>query len=202
MTEWITDFIAEMGYIGIAILMFLENLFPPIPSEVIMPLAGFTAAGEDLSLAGVLIAGTVGTLAGALFWYFVARQITEERLRGWLDRHGRWLTLAPGDVDRVQKRFHRNQRWAIPIGHLIPGIRTLISIPAGLFAIGLLRFVILTSVGGGVWTSALGLAGFALGRRFREVEAYVGPASAAIMAALVVYYIYRVAAYRAVETDR
>lgn len=196
MTEWITDLIAQLGYVGIALLMFLENLFPPIPSEVIMPMAGFTAAGGELSLAGVLIAGTVGTLAGALFWYFVARRVTEERLCRWLERHGRWLTLAPGDVARVQKRFRGNQRWAIPVGHLIPGIRTLISIPAGLFAIGLFRFIILTSAGGGVWTSALGLAGFALGRRFREVEAYVGPVSLAIMAVLAAYYAYRVATYR------
>lgn len=196
MTEWITDLIAQMGYFGIALLMFLENLFPPIPSEVIMPMAGFTAAGGELSLAGVLIAGTLGTLAGALFWYFVARRVTEARLRAWLERHGRWLTLEPGDVDRVQKRFRRNQRWAIPVGHLVPGIRTLISIPAGLFAIGLVRFVILTSAGGGIWTSALGLAGFALGRRFREVEVYVGPVSAGIIAALAVYYLYRVVTYR------
>lgn len=197
MTQWITDLIASMGYFGVALLMFLENLFPPIPSEVIMPMAGFTAADGHLSISGVLVAGTLGTLAGALFWYFIARSVSEERLRGWLERHGRWLTLAPNDIDSAQKRFHRNQRWAIPIGHLVPGIRTLISIPAGLFAVGLVRFVLLTSAGGGAWTSALGLAGFALGRRFREVEAYVGPASVAIMAALTLYYIYRVATYRA-----
>lgn len=196
MTQWITDLIASMGYFGVALLMFLENLFPPIPSEVIMPMAGFTAADGDLSISGVLLAGTLGTLAGALFWYFVARSVSEERLQGWLERHGRWLTLAPDDLNSAQKRFHRNQRWAIPIGHLVPGIRTLISIPAGLFAVGLVRFVLLTSAGGGAWTSALGLAGFALGRRFREVEAYVGPASVAIMAALTLYYIYRVATYR------
>jgi membrane protein DedA with SNARE-associated domain len=195
-TEWITRLIADMGYVGIALLMFLENLFPPIPSEVIMPMAGFTAADGELSIVGVLIAGTLGTLAGALFWYYVARTVSEERLRGWLERHGRWLTIAPGDVDGVQRRFRRNQRWAIPVGHLIPGLRTLISIPAGLFAVGLVRFVILTSAGGGVWTSALGLAGFVLGRRFRAVEDYVGPVSLAIMAGLVVYYIYRVATYR------
>lgn len=196
MTEWITRLIADMGYLGVALLMFLENLFPPIPSEVIMPLAGFTAADGELSLVGVLIAGTAGTLAGALFWYYVARTVSEDRLRGWLERHGRWLTIAPGDVDGVQRRFRRNQRWAIPVGHLIPGLRTLISIPAGLFAVGLVRFVILTSAGGGVWTSALGLAGFVLGRRFRAVEDYVGPASVAIMLGLVVYYVYRVATYR------
>jgi len=194
--------ISDMGYFGIALLMFLENLFPPIPSEVIMPMAGFTASRGDLSLVGVLIAGTLGTLAGALFWYHVARRVSEDRLRSWLERHGRWLTIAPGDVGRVQRRFRRNQRWAIPIGHVVPGIRTLISIPAGLFAVGIIRFVLLTSICGGIWTSALGIAGFALGRRFSAVENYVGPASVAIMAGLVVYYVYRVATYRKEEARR
>ncbi|MGE3747260.1 MAG: DedA family protein, partial [Sphingomonadaceae bacterium] len=94
MTEWIVQLISDMGYFGIALLMFLENLFPPIPSEVIMPMAGFTASRGDLSLVGVLIAGTLGTLAGALFWYYVARRVSEQRLCNWLERHGRWLTIA------------------------------------------------------------------------------------------------------------
>lgn len=95
MTEWITGLLENMGYLGIALLMFLENLFPPLPSEVIMPMAGFTASGGDLSLAGVLIAGTAGTLSGALFWYGVARWLGEKRLKRWAGRHGRWITLSP-----------------------------------------------------------------------------------------------------------
>lgn len=195
MADWITRLIEQMGYLGIALLMFLENLFPPLPSEVIMPMAGFTAGKGELGIVGVLLAGTAGTLAGALFWYAVARRLGEERLRHWAERHGRWITLSPGDIERIDAWFGRHQHWAVPLGHLVPGIRTLISIPAGIFGMGLVRFVLLTLLGAGAWTSALGLAGYALGSRFEQVERYLGPASTAIMSAILLWYIYRVATF-------
>jgi membrane protein DedA with SNARE-associated domain len=195
MTERITGLIEDMGYLGIALLMFLENLFPPLPSEVIMPMAGFTASGGELSLAGVLIAGTAGTLSGALFWYGVARWLGEKRLKRWAGRHGRWITLSPKDIDALDQWFAAHSRWAVPVGHLVPGIRTLISIPAGIFGMGLPRFMLLTLAGAGAWTSALGLAGYALGSRYEEVERYLGPASTAIMAVILLWYLYRVATF-------
>lgn len=196
MTEWITNLIEKSGYAGIALLMFLENLFPPLPSEVIMPMAGFTASQGELSIAGVLAAGTVGTLAGAIFWYSVAKWLGEERLKRWADRHGRWITLSPKDIDRIDDWFDAHARWAVPLGHLVPGIRTLISIPAGLFDMPPARFVLLTTLGAGVWTSALGLAGYVLGKQYDAVEQWLGPASTVIMAAILLYYIYRVATFR------
>lgn len=196
MTDWITCLIEQMGYLGIALLMFLENLFPPLPSEVIMPLAGFTASNGELTIAGVLLAGTAGTLAGALFWYSVAKKLGEERLKRWADRHGRWITLSPQDIERIDKWFEAHSRWAVPLGHLVPGIRTLISIPAGIFGMSLPRFIALTLLGAGVWTSALGLAGYALGSGYDQVERYLGPASTAIMVAILVWYLYRVATFR------
>ncbi|HEX8415931.1 MAG TPA: DedA family protein [Sphingomicrobium sp.] len=197
MTEWITRLIEQMGYVGIALLMFLENLFPPLPSEVIMPMAGFTAADGELSIVGVLIAGTLGTTAGALFWYGVARRLGEEPLKRWADRHGRWITLSRQDIDRLDRWFEAHSRWAVPLGHLVPGVRTLISIPAGLFHMSLPRFVALTLLGAGAWTSALGLAGYELGSRYEQVERYLGPASTAIMAAIFLWYLYRVVRFRA-----
>jgi membrane protein DedA with SNARE-associated domain len=196
MTDWITGLIEQMGYFGIALLMFLENLFPPLPSEVIMPMAGFTASKSELSIVGVLLAGTVGTLSGALFWYAVAKKLGEERLKRWADQHGRWITLSPEDLEKLDKWFEAHSRWAVPLGHLVPGVRTLISIPAGIFGMGLLRFVILTLLGAGAWTSALGLAGYALGSSYGQVEQYLGPASTAIMAAILLWYLYRVATFR------
>jgi membrane protein DedA with SNARE-associated domain len=196
MTEWITDLIEKTGYPAIAFLMFLENLFPPLPSEVIMPMAGFTASRGELSIAGVLIAGTIGTLAGALFWFFVARWLGEERLKKLADRYGRWITLHPREIDRIDDWFDRHSRWAVPIGHLVPGIRTLISIPAGLFGMKLPAFVLLTTLGAGAWTSALGLAGYILGAKFDSVERWMGPVSTAIMAAIAIYYVYRVMTFR------
>ncbi len=196
MTEWITGLIERMGYLGIALLMFLENLFPPLPSEVIMPMAGYTASDGNLSIVGVLAAGTVGTLAGALFWFTVARKLGEERLRRWAERHGRWITLSPGDIDKLDAWFDAHSRWAVPVGHLVPGIRTLISIPAGIFGMGLTRFVLLTALGAGAWTSALGLAGYVLGSRFDQVDRYLGSASTAIMGAILLLYLYRVVTFK------
>jgi membrane protein DedA with SNARE-associated domain len=200
-TDWITGLIEQMGYFGIALLMFLENLFPPLPSEVIMPMAGFTASDGELNIVGVLIAGTVGTLAGALFWYTVARKLGEDRLRRWADRHGRWITLSPEDIDKLDGWFERHSRWAVPVGHLVPGIRTLISIPAGIFGMGLARFILLTVLGAGAWTSALGLAGYVLGSRFDQVDRYLGPASTAIMGAILLWYLYRVATFKRGKAD-
>lgn len=97
MTEWITGWIEEMGYLGIALLMFLENVFPPLPSEVIIPMAGFTASEGRLSLPGVLIAGTAGTLLGACFWYAVARALGDKRLKRWAGKHAMDHSLTETD---------------------------------------------------------------------------------------------------------
>jgi len=188
--------IEDMSYLGIALLMFLENVFPPLPSEVIMPLAGYTASEGTLSLPGVLIAGTAGTLGGACFWYIVARTLGHERIKRWARRHGRWITLSPKQIEDLEQRFQRLSRWAIPLGHLVPGIRTLISIPAGIFRMDPGRFLFLTALGAGVWTSALGVAGYVLGSKFDEIDRYLGPASTAIMAAILIAYVYRVAKFR------
>ncbi|ALJ13445.1 DedA family protein [Sphingopyxis macrogoltabida] len=196
MTDWITDLVETMGYAGIVLLMFLENVFPPIPSEVIMPLAGFGAADGRYSLPLVIAAGLAGTLLGALFWYMIARRIGDERLRRWADRHGRWITLSGDDIARIERWFCRHGTWAVPLAHLIPGLRTLISIPAGIFAMPPARFLLLSALGAGVWTAALAIAGYLLAERFEGVETWVGPVSTAIMAALFAYYVWRVIRFK------
>lgn len=193
MTDWITWAIEEAGYPGIFFLMLLENLFPPLPSEVIMPMAGFSASEGKLSIAGVLVAGTGGTLAGAMFWYAVARKLGEEGLKRWAEKHGRWITLSPDEIERLDRWFDRHGGWTVPVGHLVPGVRTLVSIPAGVFGMGVIRFALLTVLGAGAWTTVLGLAGYALGKRFEEIDRYLGPASTAILVVLLIWYGYRVA---------
>src|SRR5919112_1303221 len=101
MFEWITGLMNSMGYIAIVFLMFLENVFPPIPSELIMPLAGFTATKGKLSLLGVIIAGTIGSMLGALPLYYLGKTIGEERLKKWADKHGKWLTVSSEDIDKA-----------------------------------------------------------------------------------------------------
>ncbi|MEO0499890.1 MAG: DedA family protein [Pseudomonadota bacterium] len=197
MTDWIEHMIESAGYLGIAFLMFLENLFPPIPSEVIMPLAGYTAArGDGLSLAGVILAGSLGSLLGMTFWYYVGRVVGENRLKAFAARHGRWLTLRPRDIERVDRWFHDGGRWAILVGRCIPTIRTLISVPAGIFGMRLRSFLVLTFIGVAIWDAALAWLGWTLGGDYAAIDRYLGPVSLAIVAAILVFYLYRVATFR------
>ncbi|HEY9578646.1 MAG TPA: DedA family protein [Rhizorhapis sp.] len=194
MADWIARQMQEMGYIGIALLMFLENLFPPIPSEVIMPMAGMAVANGDLNMAGVIGAGTAGTLAGALFWYGLARRLGLERLTRWARVHGRWIALAEDDIEKLNRWFAAHCQWAVPLGHVIPGIRTFVSIPAGIFKMPLLRFILLTLIGAGSWTAALAIGGYALGG-FEQIDRYIGPATTVIISALLGWYIFRVVTF-------
>jgi membrane protein YqaA with SNARE-associated domain len=131
MFDWITGLVERTGYVGIALLMLAENVFPPIPSELIMPLAGFAAAQGELGMAGVVAAGTAGALAGALLWYGLGRWVGLERLKRWAAEHGRWLTVSPDDLDRAAAWFGRHGGAAVLVGRLVPAVRTLISVPAG-----------------------------------------------------------------------
>jgi membrane protein DedA with SNARE-associated domain len=197
MDDWINSLIETLGAAGVALLMFLENIFPPIPSELIMPLAGYAAADGRTSLPLVIAAGVAGTCAGAGCWYSLGRWLGEERLKQWAYRHGRWITLSPDDIERLDSWFEKHGGWTIPVGHLLPGIRTLVSIPAGVFAMRPLRFAALTILGFGIWTGALAMAGWWLGRNFSSVERWLGPVSTTIMAAILLIYIYRVITFRA-----
>ncbi|WP_374549280.1 DedA family protein [Sphingobium yanoikuyae] len=194
MTEWITTIVEQMGYWAIALLMLLENVFPPIPSEVIMPLAGYTAADGGLNIMLVIISGTIGTVTGAAWW--LASKCGERRLKELADRHGRWLTLSASDIDHIDDGFDRHGSWAIPVAHIIPGLRTLISIPAGLFGTSFPQFLILTTLGSAVWNSILAAAGYFLGQQFSAVDRYLGPAGLVIMAAVLLYYLYRVITFK------
>ena len=142
MVEWITAVIASSGYFGIALLMFAENLFPPIPSELIMPFAGFVAARGDLHPVGVVAAGVTGSLLGAIPWYLAGRWLGGERLKRLADRHGRWLTASRQDLQRAEDWFNRYGWLAVLLGRLVPAVRTLISIPAGATRMPLPTFMI------------------------------------------------------------
>ncbi|MHB9880868.1 DedA family protein [Pacificimonas sp. ICDLI1SI03] len=193
MTDWIQTLISDAGYAGIALLMFLENLFPPIPSEVIMPLAGYAAAqGNDMSLFGVIIAGSVGSLIGMTFWYYVGLWVGEETLRRVAIRHGRWLTTSTRDLDRIDRWFERGGRWAVMIGRCVPTIRTLISVPAGIFAMPLRQFLPLTFAGVFIWDAALAWLGHRLGSDYAVVDRYLGPLSIAVIGLMLIVYIWRV----------
>jgi len=171
--EWITSVIARFGYAGVAALTFLENLFPPIPSELVIPLAGFVAAQGDLRLRWVIVMGSVGSLAGATVWYEVGKRVGEQRLRKWVARHGRWLTLSADDLDRAQHWFQRHGAAAVFFGRLIPGVRTFVSLPAGFSSMPLVPFLIYSALGTAMWTAALAYAGVVLQANFLLVGDYI-----------------------------
>ncbi|MBS7457062.1 DedA family protein [Coralloluteibacterium stylophorae] len=196
MFDWITDVIANLGYIGIALLMLLENLFPPVPSEVIMPLAGFVAARGDLNIVGVVVAGVAGTVAGTLPWYWLGHRFGEKGLHWMARRHGRWLTLSEDDADRAVQSFRRHGVLAVFLGRLVPAIRTVISAPAGVAKMPLAKFLFWTTLGSALWATALALAGYFLQSQYEKVADYMDPVSKGVLVLIVLAYVYRVVTFR------
>lgn len=196
MFGFIERIIGSAGYPGIALLMLLENVLPPLPSELIMPMAGFVAASGQLNLVGVIIAGTLGSVVGALPWYYLGKVLGRERLKQWAGRHGRWLTLAPADVDKANDWFEKHCGKAVFFGRLVPAVRTLISVPAGLFGMSLRRFLTYTTLGSALWTTALAYAGFSLRDNYEQVAHWLNPATNVIVAGIVLVYLYRVVTWR------
>jgi len=174
----------SLGYLGIGLLMFLENIFPPIPSELIMPLAGFTAAQGELSFAGAVTAGIAGSVLGQLPLYYLGRLAGEERLKRWADKYGKWLTVSHEEIERAKGWFDQHGGKAVLICRLIPGIRSLISIPAGMAQMNLVTFLLYSTVGMGVWALALAWLGLVLGQNYELVSQYLGPVTYVVIGAL------------------
>lgn len=181
MIAWITQTIDALGYWGIGWLMLLENVFPPIPSELIMPLAGFTVAQGKMALVPAIAAGTVGSILGALPWYALGRWVGEVRIARWLDRHGRWLGLSRADLARSHRWFVHHGHQAVFLGRLVPGVRTLISLPAGLEAMPIAPFLLYSTLGSGLWVIFLTGAGYLLGDRYELVAKYLGPVAKIVL---------------------
>ncbi|MBQ5946678.1 DedA family protein [Massilia sp. ST3] len=196
MFDFITKFLESSGYLGVFALMALENVFPPIPSELIMPFAGFVAARGDLHVAGVLIAGTAGSIAGALPWYYAARIYGKERLEKFADKHARWMTVTHGEIDHALEAFERHGRKVVLFGRLIPAIRTLISVPAGLACMPMGQFLLYSTIGSLIWTAILTSAGFLLESQYERVADYVDPVSKGILVLLLAWYVYRVITWK------
>jgi len=192
MTKWIMNLIGSMGYFGIVFLMFIENVFPPIPSEFIMPLAGFMVTQNKFSLVGIIIAGTLGSVIGALPLYYLGKTLGEERIKKFADRHGKWLTLSREDVDKSKKWFDRHGAGAVFFCRLVPGIRSFISIPAGINRMNILSFLFFTVLGSTIWTSILAYAGYFLGSNFREVEKYLDVVTYVVFGSIIVLYLWRI----------
>ena len=202
MTQWVTSAVDSFGAWGVLVLMFLENVLPPIPSELIMPMAGFHAARGRMTFWGVVAAGTAGSVLGALPLYYLGRVVGRERLRRWVERRGHWLALAPDDLDKADAWFNRHCGTAVLLCRLVPGVRSLISIPAGLNAMPMPKFLLYTTLGTAVWAGILAYAGKLLGENYAKVGEWLGPATKIVLALLVVAYLVRVVKLRRARRSR
>ncbi|WP_201617680.1 DedA family protein [Psychrobacter immobilis] len=176
-SEWVLSIMAKFGYFGIVFAMFAENVFPPIPSEVIMPAAGFAASRGDLNLILVILAGTLGASLGALPLYYLGRIFDKERLIVVTEKYGKYVLVKPDDVASANEWFDKHGKTAVFFGRMVPGVRSLISIPAGMNNMPLLPFLALTALGSSIWTAALTLAGYYLGQNYEVVEGILAPYS-------------------------
>ncbi|QEC52572.1 membrane protein DedA with SNARE-associated domain [Anseongella ginsenosidimutans] len=192
MADWIINTIEAIGYLGIFLLMALENIFPPLPSEFIMPLAGYMATEKKFTLFGVILSGTLGSLAGNLPLYYLGSRLGKDRLKRFISKNGRWLALSPPDIDRANDWFSRQGHRAVMLCRLVPGIRSLISIPAGFNNMNLFRFLLFSFAGTVVWISFLACVGFFLGKNFSELDRYLDAILYVIIGLAIFLYLRRI----------
>ncbi len=177
--QWVLDVIGALGYLGLALLLIAENLFPPIPSEVVLPLAGFLVGRGDLSLWGALFAATFGSVAGALILYGMGRWGG----RPLVLRYGKWLRVDEKGLRTAEGWFRQYGDWVVLGARVVPVARSIVSIPAGTMEMPVLRFTVLTTVGSAVWNAILIGAGVILGENWQVVERWMGSYSNVVLIA-------------------
>lgn len=173
LASWVQDVIEQLGYLGVALLVVLENVFPPIPSEIVLPFAGFVAQQGSDSVVLMILAATVGSVIGALIMYWIAAIIGDERLHAFTRRFGKWVQIREADLTRAEEWFDRHAMSAVLVGRCVPLIRSVVSIPAGFRRMKLIPYIAYTFLGSLVWNIALVGAGAVLGENWERVEPVV-----------------------------
>lgn len=196
MGEFIVDTIARGGYLGIFALMVLENVFPPVPSEVIMGIGGILVARGEMQFWPLLVIGTLGTTAGNYFWYWLGDRFGYRRLEPFVQRWGRWLTLEWEDVERAILFFHKYGDWVIFLLRFSPFLRTIISLPAGLAHMRIGRFLFFTFTGSLIWNAALITGGQWLSRWLERSQDVLGWGIIALSALAIIAYLWRVLTWK------
>lgn len=180
---WVVDVIERIGAVGVGALVALETIFPPIPSEVILPFAGFSAARGDVNVVAAWVAATIGALVGAWLLYAIGAVVGIERIA--LLASKRWFPLfSPTDLERGDKFFERHGDKVVLFGRCIPLVRSIVSVPAGVERMPLVRFSVLTAIGSGVWNAIFIGAGYELGHRWETIEGWIKPFSYTVVALL------------------
>jgi len=194
LTTWAKDFVESAGYVGVFLMVVLENVFPPIPSEAILPLAGFLAGEGRFWLPAVILAATMGAVAGALILYYAAYWFGEARLRWLIRKYGKWFAVSERDLDSANAWFDHHGYKAVFLCRMVPIVRSLVSLPAGLRRMNLVPFIAYTAIGSGLWNSLLIVAGWWLGDNWEDVSHLVDyldyPMYVAIIGALI-WFIWK-----------
>lgn len=194
MTEWIISIMERLGYLGIALLMFLDNVFPPIPSEIIMPSAGYSASQGKLLLLGVIIAGSLGSLFAAAVLYWVGYKCSHQTIFKLVDRYGKYLFIKPHDVEKSLAWFEKYGHRIVFFGRMVPAVRSLISIPAGMSRMRFWKFMLYSGLGTIIWTTFLACVGFYLGENqalMQQIFSQVGYLIVAIVIAVIAWLLFR-----------
>ena len=174
LASWVQDVIEQLGYLGVALLVVAENVFPPIPSEIVLPFAGFVARRGSDSVVIMILAATVGSVAGALIMYWIAAVIGDDRLHAFTRKFGKWVQIRESDLTKAEEWFDRHAMAAVLVGRCVPLIRSVVSIPAGFRRMKLVPYMLYTFLGSLVWNIALVGAGALLGDNWERVGSYLG----------------------------
>jgi membrane protein DedA with SNARE-associated domain len=183
-TDWVFSIVDRMGELGVGLLILLENLVPPIPSEVVLPLAGFRAQTGALNVVLVWVASTAGSVLGALVLYGLGAWLGRDRLLRLSEK--RWFVITSRkDLERGSEVFERHGRKVVLLARFVPFLRSVVSIPAGVVKMPLVTFVMLTAVGSGVWNAAFVGLGWVLGDNWGSVQRWLGPVGYVVIGLLV-----------------
>jgi membrane protein DedA with SNARE-associated domain len=193
MIELFQHFIDTMGYAGVFLLLFIENIFPPLPSEVVAPFCGYAAARGELDIGGVIFAAVLGSMVGQLPWYYAGWVLGQRRVESLAGRYGRWLTVTPHEVERVFGWFNRFGGASVFFGRMVPAVRAVISLPAGIARMNIWKFLAFSLAGTTLWMGGLAYAGYRLGQNYQQVEVYLGPGTKIVVALVVLLYLIRLA---------
>ena len=181
---------STMAYLTICFAMFLENIIPPIPSEIIMPLGGFFVYQQKLNFYILVLWGVLGTIAGSIPWYYLGKLVNEKRLSNFLDKRGKFIGITSNDLIKSKRWFDKYGVSLVFWGRLVPGIRTLISVPAGMELMPLRKFLIWTSLGSLIWVALLTYAGFVFGENYQIIETYLDQIKYILKPILILILVY------------
>lgn len=195
MLDWATTIIETTGYIGVAFGMFLENIFPPIPSELIMIFAGASAEDGGMHIILIILAGALGSVVGLLPWYYTGKWYGKERFKVFANKHGRYLTFSGKDVDRADKWFDKYGEVTVVIGRFLPAIRTLVAIPAAIMNMNIWRFCIFAFIGSILWDGGFALIGYYVGEHSESLAYPIEVVSYIALAGIILWYLYRVTTF-------